>query len=298
LYAGKPREAENLAMTHAMSSPLRQESYQPFGDLIVTFPGHVAAQAYRRSLDLDRAVATVRYRIKDTTYTRELFSSFPDDVLVLRLSADQPAQISFTATLTSAHTETALERSSERTLALTGRVTHRSSTETPSQMTFASQLRVHAVGGKVTLTDTTASVTDADEVVLLLVTGTSYKSYRDISADPVRHCEAHLKALEGVSYGDLFKRHLEDHQSLFRRVTLDLGDLGSAAKQGRPTDRRIAAFADDHDPQLAALAFQHGRYLLIASSRPGSQAPIFRASGTINWLPPGIASTRPISTLK
>jgi len=162
LFAGEQREAEQLAMQHFMSSPLRQEAYQPFADLILTFPGHDTAQAYRRSLDLDRAIVTVVYRVDETTYTRELLSSFPDDVLVLRLGADRPGKINFKATLTSPHTQTTMARLSNQTLALRGRVTHQTRTETQSRLTFAAHLRVHAVGGQVTLSNTAISVTGAD----------------------------------------------------------------------------------------------------------------------------------------
>ena len=268
LFAGEQREAEKLAMQHFMSSPLRQEAYQPFADLMLTLPGHDAAQDYRRSLDLDRAVATVTYRVNDTTYTRELFSSFPDDVLVLRLGADRPGKISFKATLTSPHTQTTMARWSNRTLALAGRVTHQTRTKTPSRLAFAAHVRVHASGGQVTISDTTISVAGADESFLVLAAATSYKSYRDITADASQRCEETLKSLDGVSYRSLYDRHLKDYQSLFRRVSLM---LGAGPWRDKSTDQRIAAFADDQDPHLAALAFQYGRYLLIASSRPGSQ---------------------------
>ncbi|MEE7561093.1 glycoside hydrolase family 95 protein, partial [Xanthomonas sp. Kuri4-2] len=109
----------------------------------------------------------------------------------------------------------------------------------------------------------------ADEVVLLLTAATSYRRYDDVGGDPGAITAAQLRRAATSTYAELRERHLEDHRRLFRRVAIDLGGDGEAAQ--RPTDERVRRFAEGHDPGLAALYHQYGRYLLICSSRPGSQ---------------------------
>jgi len=129
-------------------------------------------------------------------------------------------------------------------------------------------LRVAAQGGRAMVSDQDIAVDGADSATLLLAAATSFKYFRDISADPAERCQAVMKAVEGKSFESLLAAHVEDHRRLFSRVTLDLGTT-AAARQ--PTDQRLKTVAAEDDPQLAALFFQFGRYLLIASSRPGGQ---------------------------
>ncbi|MHC4328979.1 MAG: glycoside hydrolase family 95 protein, partial [Planctomycetota bacterium] len=103
LFEGQQHQADRLAAEHMMSVPLRQEKYQPFGDLLLNFPGHDEYSDYRRELDIDAGISTVRYRVGGTTFTREVFSSFPDQMIVVRLTCDKPGQLTFTAKLDSPH---------------------------------------------------------------------------------------------------------------------------------------------------------------------------------------------------
>jgi alpha-L-fucosidase 2 len=261
LAEGKQGEAEQLAMREFMSLPLGQMAYQPFGDLRLSFPGHEAADSYRRELDLDSAIATVRYRVGDVTYTRETFASHPHQVIVLRVTADRRGKVSFTARLSSPHAgaESGPAQGTQQVLA--GRVQ-------PDGLTFQARLHVRARGGHVTVSGDGAVVQNADEATLVLAAATSFVNFHDISADPGERCEAVLEKVAGKTYAALRTAHVADHRRLFRRVSLDLG-VTDAAEQ--PTDERLKAVARRADPQLAALYFQFGRYLLIASSRPGDQ---------------------------
>ena len=268
LFDGKQRDAERLAGQRMMSVPLRQEFYQPFGDLGLSFPEHLKVSDYHRELDLDSAVARVRYRVGDATYLREVFASHPDQVIVVRITCDKPGRLGFEAALTSPHTEARTVRISGSVLALRGRVTQRSGTRTESKLKFEAQLRATAKGGKVTVTDDRIAVAGADSAVLVLAGATSYVNYRDISADPAARCQKTLAALGGKSFQAMLTDHVADHRELFRRVDLDVGTSGAA---GQETHQRIAGFRDGKDPHLAALFFQYGRYLMIASSRPGGQ---------------------------
>lgn len=269
LLAGKQREADRLAARTFMSVPLNQERYQPFGDIRLEFDGRGEVTDYKRELDLDTAVATVQYKRAGVKFRRAVFSSQPDQVMVIRLSADRARQLNFTISLGTAHAE-AQVTAQDDTLILKGRVSgyrHRGGDYHPSLLTFESRLKVYEHNGVVKQQGNTLRVTQADAVTLILCAGTSFEAYNDVSGDPAQKCD---KALAAVTdpYPKLLRKHIKDHQSLFRRVSIDLGATDEADK---PTDTRILNFSQVNDPHLAALVFQYGRYLMIASSRPGTQ---------------------------
>jgi alpha-L-fucosidase 2 len=265
LFAGKQREADALASARVMSLPLAQQRYQAFGDLRLTFPGldTSAVTDYRRSLDLDRAVATTTFRVGGTTFTREVFASHPGGVLVVRLSADRPGRVSVAVVPTSAHAGAVRRAVDARAIAMTGGVQG-------GAVRFEARLVVRAEGGRVALGDTIATVDGANAVTLVLAGATNYVNYHDVSADPAARNTATLGRVRAASYARLLADHVADHHALFRRTALDLGASDSAVRQ-QPTDVRLAQFASERDPELVALLFQYGRYLLIASSRPGGQ---------------------------
>lgn len=270
LFEGKQREAERLAGRTFMSIPLRQDKYQPFGDIWMEFDKAKEVTDYRRELDLNTAVTSVQYKTMGVTYTRSVFCSFPDQILVIHLTANKPEQLNFVVSLSSPHQESQVS-SQEDTLILKGRVSgynhRRTGVYHPSILKFESRLKVYEHDGHLRLDDDKLRITKASEVTLIFTGATSYKSYNDISADPADRCEQILSSVKG-SFKALLQRHVQDHQNLFHRVSLDLGTTEQAQK---PTDERILNFQKGNDPQLAALLFQYGRYLLIACSRPGSQ---------------------------
>ncbi|HUT12608.1 MAG TPA: glycoside hydrolase family 95 protein [Thermoguttaceae bacterium] len=271
LFEGKQAEAQSLAGQQFMSVPLRQTPYQPCGDLKLSFPGHADATDYRRQLDIDSAVSTVSYKVGGVTYTREVFASHPDDVIAVRVSADQPGRVSFTATLDTVHEEKSLVAAGKRQLALRGRVRkeHRSYDRIiENPLRFEAHVQVSTEGGSYRVTNEGIEVQGADSALLVLAAATNYVDFEDTGGDPGRRCVETLKAVAEKSYSQLRDAHVADHQGLFRRVILDVGTTG---KIDLPTDRRIKAFGDGDDPQMAALYFQFGRYLMIACSRPGGQ---------------------------
>jgi alpha-L-fucosidase 2 len=271
LFEGQQRQADRLAAEHMMSVPLRQEKYQPFGDLLLNFPGHDEYSDYRRQLDIDTGISTVRYRVGDATFTREVFSSFPDQVIVVRLTCDKPRQLTFTAKLDSPHPDSQMLAVDEN-LVLRGQLREymdrRSKTRKPSVLKFEARLGWRVQRGSVEAGSEGLDVKDADSVTFVLATATCFKNFKDASGDPAAACRRTIKAVESRSYGGLYKRHVADHRRLFRRTALELG-TGDMAEQ--PTDERIKNFAEQNDPELMELYYQFGRYLLIASSRPGSQ---------------------------
>ncbi|RME95973.1 MAG: glycoside hydrolase family 95 protein [Verrucomicrobia bacterium] len=272
LAEGRQREAEQLAAREFMSVPLRQFAYQPFGDLWLEWPAEVQAESYERGLDLDGAVAWTTFRVGEVTYRREVFSSHPDNVLVVRLQADHPGSIDVNLRFTTPHQRHEIEADPAGELRLRGQVNDfdlgRGLGVYPSVMRFEARLQVRCRGGAVSAEGDSLQIRHADEVTLLLAAATSFVNYRDVSADPAARCARVLDAAARWSADELLARHQADHRALFGRVDIDLGRTEAAED---PTDVRVAKVGERPDPHLAALYFQYGRYLLIASSRPGCQ---------------------------
>jgi alpha-L-fucosidase 2 len=248
-----------------MAKPLREMPFQPLGDLTLAIPAGDTVEQYRRALDLDTAIARVMYVSQGVTYTRDVFSSPVDQVVVIRLTADRPGQVSVTAGLTTPQEgTTSVEDGS--TLVVKGR--NGEAQGIKGALTFQARARVLAEGGRTVAGTDSIAVAGADAVTILVAAATSYRSYKDVSGDPQAITTAQIDAAAGKTFETLRAAHVAEHQRLFRRVSLDLGRTDAASL---PTDERIKHFADGNDPQLAALYFQFGRYLLISSSRPGSQ---------------------------
>ena len=268
LFEGKQREVENLAQRRFMSQPLRQCAFQPFGDLMLHFEDHQDPIDYHRSLDLETALSEVSYTINGIHYFREVFASYPDRIIVVRLTADRTGSLTFMASLTSPHKEAKQLQIAEDLLGLRGRITQTSPNNVESKMHFEAQLKVISEKGQVNVTDEGIEIQKANTVTLILTGTSSYVNYRDISGDPSEICRKTLAGISDLSYQNLKKRHIEDYQKLFNRVDIDLGLSDAIHKE---TDVRLRDFKGANDPQLIALLFQYGRYLLISSSRPGSQ---------------------------
>jgi alpha-L-fucosidase 2 len=266
LLDGNAKDANDFISQSMMAIPLKQMPYQPVGDLLLTFPDDLShAGDYRRSLDLPTGIATTTYRIGNVTYTREVFASFPDQVIVVRLSADQPGQISFTANLTTPQASPGFAiEDGQLTMSATGP----SSSGIPGQDRFNARLLVKNNGGTLASGNQSITVSGADSATLLISAATNFVNWHDITADPVARARQYLAQAAPKSYAELRSAHVADFQNLFGRVSLDVGTSPAVLL---PTDERVAQFAHGKDPQLAALHFQFGRYLLISSSRPGGQ---------------------------
>jgi alpha-L-fucosidase 2 len=262
---GKISDAEKVVREKFLSDPVRQKAYQPFGDLRLHFAGAEGATNYKRDLDLDSGIASVSYTANGVNYRREVFASYPNQVIVVRLTADKPGSVGFNLKLDSPHDGSKSVALDDRTLAVNGQVE-------ADGVRFEARVRALVQGGKTTRGASDLTVEGADSATLLLVGATSFKNFQDISADPAARAAAYMTALDGVSYDKLLAAHLADHRALFRRVSLE---LGHTAASDAATDQRLKAVKNkgglDQDPDLAGLYFQYGRYLLMGSSRPGSQ---------------------------
>jgi len=265
LFAGRYRQAHNLISQKMMAKPLNQMPYQCVGDLLLTFPDTNGVTDYRRDLNLDTAVATVVYTVDGVHYTREVFSSPVDQVIVIRLKADKPGKVMFTASMKTPQRASVIVES-PNTLVMQG--VNGGSRGIAGALKYQACVAVAASGGRIMPGDDQITVTDADSALLLIAAATSYKSYKDVTGDPETLTKDAIAKASAKSFDSLLKDHVAAHQKLFRRVTLDLGTTAAA---NRPTDERIRDPNKANDPQLAVLYFQFGRYLLISSSRPGCQ---------------------------
>ncbi len=263
LFDGKQQEAEKLAMDVFMSQPLHQRIYQAFGDLNLEFPGipATAAPGYRRDLNLDNALQSTTYVVNGVTYRRDVFASWPAQSIVVRITASKPGSITLNAALNSAHKDSAITAVSDRELTMSGAVED-------SAIRYEARLLMQPEGGSVTQRQGAIGITGANAVTLILTGATNFKNFRDVSADPAARDEKVLAPLRKASYDSLRAAHVADYQKLYKRVSMDLGVTAAAEM---PTDDRIKAFATGNDPQLVAMVFQYGRYLLISSSRAGGQ---------------------------
>lgn len=273
LFEGNQREAQRAA-NDMMSLPINQEAYQPFGDIWIEFPGHEKAENYRRELDLNTAAAKTSYEVDGVTFSREVISSYPDQVMVIRISSSQANAIHCVFRQSSPHKNSTVSNEiygGDGLIVLNGQVSdsslRRNQAAKPSVLRFESRLLIQTTDGEIGINGDGISVNHASEIVVKLSASTSYKNYRDIGNIPSTISKDIESACENMDYETLFARHVEDYQNLFGNLSADFG----SAKTNQPSNERIKNFDGVHDPQLVELYLQYGRYLMIASSRPGSQ---------------------------
>ncbi|RIV39144.1 glycoside hydrolase family 95 protein [Micromonospora radicis] len=264
VFANQWTQAQNLINQNMLGNPVGQLAYQTVGNLRLTFPSGTASQ-YNRQLDLTTAITSVSYVLNGVRYQREVFASAPDQVIAMRLTADRTGSISFTATFDSPQ-RTTVSSPDGSTIGLDGVSGNQEGVT--GAVRFLALASAVVSGGSVTSSAGTLRVTNANSVTLLISIGSSYVNYRNVGGDYQGIARRHLTAARGVAYDQLRARHVSDYQALFGRVNLDLGRTAAA---DQPTDVRISQHNNVNDPQFSALLFQFGRYLLISSSRPGTQ---------------------------
>ena len=268
IFAGDSNRAAEVAEKEMMGDPARVMSYQSLGDLCLDFGFPPGVSDYRRSLDLDTGIAATAHTSSGVCFTREVYGTVPDDVIVVHVRADAAGAIDAAITLTRQQDASCLCEGDDR-LVLRGQVecAHHETGRNVG-MRFEARVLARTVGGRTSNANGRLEIEGADELLLLIAGATSYCGVDDTSGDPTACCRAALCGVGNRSSGELRARHLEEHRRLFRRVWLDLGALD---RGHLPTDERVAALAQgDSDPGLVALFFQMGRYLLMSSSRPGS----------------------------
>jgi len=290
LAAGKAAEAEALADKAIIATPRRMPPYQPLGDLSLTFTHTVRASGYQRELDLRDAIVRVRYTVEDTIFTREVFSSAIDQVIVVRVTKTGPARINLAARLSRQRDAVSRADGTSRILlegqAIVDPASTRHADEAKTGVRFAAALQASAQGGTVR-TDGNALVIDgADSVTLVLGAATDIR-HRDVLAAATRE----TAAAAARPFERMRADHVADYRRLFDTVSLDLGGV-DLRPEGRSylkmaTDDRLKRLAEGSlDPELIALYFQFGRYLLISSSRPGTMAANLQGIWNESLAPP------------
>jgi alpha-L-fucosidase 2 len=280
IFAGDYAAAQALASEKMMAHPLREMPYEPVGDLLLTFGDANSPVNYRRELDLDAAIVRVSYSSGGVTFTREVFSSAADQVIVMKLSADKPGHISFTANMKTPQAAS-VQSAGGDVLLLSG--VNGEARGIAGALKFQARVHVRAEGGATTAGPESISVRGADFAVILIAAATSYKNYHDVGGNPDALTAKTIRAASKFTFDALRQRHVADYQTLFHRVMLDLGTTDADAL---PTDERIQNFPTSNDPALAALYFQFGRYLLISSSRPGGQPANLQGLWNPSMTPP------------
>ncbi|GAA2863705.1 large protein [Actinoplanes cyaneus] len=265
VFADQWTSAQDLINQTMMGTPGGQLAYQTVGDLRLAFGSASGATQYHRTLDLTTAIATTTYVLNGVRHQREVFASAPDQVIVVRLTADRAGAISFSGTL-AGPLRTTTSSPGGATIALDG-ISGTMEGVTGS-VRFLALAEAVVTGGSVASSGGTLRVSGATSVTLLVSIGSSYVDYRTVNGDYQGIARSRLTAARAIAYDQLRSRHVADYQALFGRVTIELGRTAAA---DQPTDVRIAQHATVNDPQFSALLFQFGRYLLISSSRPGTQ---------------------------
>jgi len=299
LLEGKELEAQRLVETNMLGR--YNENYLALGRLRMDFLNIGEPTNYCRELDLNSAVVRESFEADGVKYVRETFASQPAPAIIVRLTASKPEKISFTASLDSQlrHTNSV----GKEFYNLTGRCPsysdcYRKKTNSydaglnPKGMTFEARLTAKSDGGKIRYTDAGVVAEKCDAVTLMFVAATSYngphQSPSHEGKDPAAECARDLKKISGRSYPKLLAEHITDYQKLFGRVSLDLGHNPQAELQ--PTDLRVKSYRSGGDPGLAALYYQFGRYLLISSSRPGTQPANLQGIWNNSLFPPWAAN--------
>lgn len=264
IFEGKYKEAQDLTNSKMFGGP-HGMAYQTVGNLKLNFTGHEGFTNFRRTLDLEKATVTSSYNVNGVNYSTNVFASFPDQVMVARVSADKSGSVSFTAML-DRPSKVKINSQGSNELVMTGVTSDQEGIKGAVQ--FEAKIKIVTNGGSVTSNDTVLMVNNADAATIYISIATNFLNYNDISANASQKVNAYLQKALAKSYDQLLNDHIVDYQRYFKRVSLDLG-VTDAAKN--TTDVRLANFTKGNDPQLVALYFQFGRYLLISSSRPGGQ---------------------------
>lgn len=266
VFEGKYREAQDMATAHVKSHKNQGMPYQPFGDLRITFPGHTRYEDYYRELSLDSARTVVKYKVDGVNFTRETFTSFPDQVVITRITADKPGSVTFNASLTSPHPDVMIV-SEGNDITLSGVSSNHEGLK--GKVEFQGRVTAVPKGGRMSTSDGVISVENADEAVIYTSIATNFNDYTDITGDEDARSKAYLAKAVTKPFSQAKKEHVDFYQNQIGTSTLDLGPDKYADV---PTDIRIERFKDTHDNQLVANYYKFGRYLLVSSSQPGGQA--------------------------
>jgi alpha-L-fucosidase 2 len=276
LFENRFKDAWQLTNDNMLGTPPRIRSYQPLGDLHIDYGWKYQPENYRRSLDLKTGIATTEFTVEGKKFRQEVFSSVPDNILIVNIKALNGGSMDATFSL-NREKDAMVTATNDGKLLLTGQINDAEDSlagPAGAHMKFAGEIRLVQHGGQLTTDNRQLLLSGAREVTLRITAATDYSISKldfDRTIDPAARCKQILDAADGISDKDLLKRHLVEYQPMFNRVSLDLGgsDLDSL-----PTDVRLTRLKEGgEDNALIAMYFQYGRYLLMGSSRGPALLP-------------------------
>ncbi|MEQ6120696.1 glycoside hydrolase family 95 protein [Reichenbachiella sp. MALMAid0571] len=271
LFNGKQQEAQDLMADEFMSEPRSLMSYQPFGDLIINFPTHTDYSDYQRELDLENAISKVSYFVDGVKYEREMFISYPDQLMAVRLTSSQKGKLDFDFHLESVHfKKSVFTNYDEQLLEVRPGDEPQRFTGISEESVLTGQAGVKIItDGKVTPKYKEILVSGASSATIYLTAYTNFINFQDVTGNPKAKVNQALKKFETLDYESIKKKHIEDYQALYSRFELE---FSGENRENIPTDKRIYEFwKDPNDPALLSLYVKYGRYLMISASRPGGQ---------------------------
>ncbi|PWU05059.1 MAG: alpha-L-fucosidase [Bacteroidetes bacterium] len=275
VFEQKFLEAHNLFGRYLMGYPVEQQKYQSMGNLHLFFESQDSVTEFKRSLDLETGVASIDYRVNEVKFHREIFASAPDQVIVIRLTADKPGSISFTANLRGVRNQAfsnyatdyfRMDPYGKDGMKLTGKSADYLGIK--GQLKYEARIKVVPEGGKMEINGVDLKVVNANTVTIYLVAATNFVNYKNVGADCHARVEEYLKKLSAKNYEQIRESAINDFQNLFSRVYINLPD---GVNSFLPTNERLRKISESPDPSLAALCYNFGRYILISSSRKGTQ---------------------------
>jgi len=264
IFEGKNMEAEKiinrdfLAASHGMP-------YQTIGSLFLDFAGHENFSAFRRELDISQAVATTSYQVDGVTFTRQVYASFVDNVIVMKITADKKGALNFTASCKSPMKIFSVKKNGNK-LVMTGQGSDHEGVKGVVQ--FENHTLIKTIDGKVITYNNSITVTGATTATVYISAATNFVNYSSVSGNQNKKATVFMDAALKKDESKMLANHIEYYQKQYNRVKLDLGNFENTKKA---TDERLKTFRQDDDPSMAALLFNYGRYLLISSSQPGGQ---------------------------
>jgi alpha-L-fucosidase 2 len=266
IYDGKRKEAERVVNNSIITRKSHGQKFEPVGSLQLSFDGQDNYSDYYRDVDIEKAVTKTSYTVGDVTYTREALASFPDRVVVMRLTANKPGSISFTASFTTPQKKATIKTTPAKELTIFGTTSDHETVK--GMVRYKGIVRMKLDGGSLDANDTSLNVKTANSVTIYISIATNFNNYHDIRGDENKRAADYLSKAYPKSFATLLQAHVARYQKFFGRVKLDLGSTDAA---NLPTDERLKNFKTTDDPSFVTLYYQFGRYLLISSSQPGGQ---------------------------
>lgn len=266
IFEGNHKEAEKLANQAIITKTSHGQKFEPVGNLNLIFDGHENYTNYNRELDIERAISKTSYQIGDVVYTREAFASLADRVIVMKISSSKAGNLSFNANIFSPQKRKTITTTATKDLTISGTTSDHESVK--GMVEYKGITRIKLEGGSIQSTDTSLIVKGANSATIFISIATNFNNYQDLSGDENKRAADYLYKAYPKTYSTLRTAHITAYQKLFNRVKIDLGKTNLVKL---PTDERLRNFRNTNDPQMVALYYQFGRYLLISSSQPGGQ---------------------------